>query len=306
MKADLYQRVTAEIIAAIEAGAADYRMPWNTLSRSAAPVNAGSSRPYRGINTLLLWCEAGRRGYSSNRWATYRQWNELGAQVRKSEKSTTVLLWKPIADSGDRADAGDQPARQRLLARAFRVFNTDQVDGEDPQPAAHRPTTERITSAEAFFAAQPAAIWHGSDGAFYDRRADMVSMPSFDAFVSAEAYYSVLAHELTHWTGAKSRLDRDLSGRFGSDAYAIEELVAELGAAFTIGYLGLACEPRIDHAPYIASWLRVLRDDPRAILTAASKAQAAADYLIELAEAKPPGGETARPSAQSELEVAAA
>jgi antirestriction protein ArdC len=306
VKADLYQRITAEIIAAIEAGAADYRMPWHTLSRSGAPVNAGSSRPYRGINTLLLWCEAGRRGYSSNRWATYRQWNELGAQVRKSETSTTVLLWKPIAYSVDREDAGDQPARQRLLARAFRVFNADQVDSGDLQPAAHQPTPERITSAEAFFAAQPAAIWHGSDGAFYDRRADMVSMPSFDALVSAEAYYSVLAHELTHWTGAKGRLDRDLSGRFGSDAYAIEELVAELGAAFTVGYLDLACEPRIDHAPYIASWLRVLRDDPRAILSAASKAQAAADYLIELADPKPPGGETARPSAQSELEVAAA
>lgn len=306
MKTDLYQRVTAEIIAAIEAGAAEYRMPWNGRSQTGAPINAGSSRPYRGINTILLWCEASWRGFSSGRWATYRQWSELGAQVRKGETSTTVLLWKPLANGTEADVAGDQPTRQRLLARAFRVFNADQVDGYAPAPTADRPTPERIARADAFFAAQPAAIWHGSDGAFYDNRADMVSMPSFDAFVSAEAYYSVLAHELTHWTGAKSRLDRDLSGRFGTEAYAMEELVAELGAAFTVSHLDLACEPRTDHAPYIASWLRVLANDPRAILTAANKAQAAADYLITAADASELAPGQALLATQSELEGAAA
>jgi antirestriction protein ArdC len=148
-------------------------------------------------------------------------------------------------------------------------------------------SSKRIAGAEAFFQRQPATIWHGSDSAFYDPRADLVSMPSFSTFVSPDAFYSVLAHELAHWTGAKRRLDRDLSGRFGSEAYAMEELIAELGAAFVAGHLGLGCEPRTDHAPYIASWLRVLGSDPRAIVTAASKAQAAADYLIGFAQHAP-------------------
>lgn len=158
------------------------------------------------------------------------------------------------------------------------------MDGYVQASAPALQAAERSTQAEAFFQSQPATIWHGSDDAFYDPRSDLVSMPSFDAFVSADAFYSVLAHELTHWTGAKPRLDRDLSGRFGSDAYAMEELVAELGAAFITGHLGLDSEPRRDHAPYIASWLRVLGSDPRAIVTAASKAQAAADYLIGFAQ----------------------
>jgi antirestriction protein ArdC len=306
VKTNIYQRVTADIMAAIEAGASTYQMPWNSTSRHGMPVNAGTSRPYQGINTLLLWCEASRRGYSSDRWATYRQWRELGAQVRKEEKSTTVMLWKPLADKGDDGDASDPSTPQRLLARAFRVFNADQVDGYGTEQAASIPVNERIAHAETFFAAQPAAVWDGSDQAFYDPKADMVSMPSFDAFVSAEAYYSVLAHELTHWTGTKSRLDRDLSGRFGTEAYAMEELVAELGAAFTVGHLGLTSEPRKDHAPYIASWLRVLANDPRAILTAASKAQAAADYLINLAAPEPPEQPTTRSSATSELQGVAA
>ena len=117
-------------------------------------------------------------------------------------------------------------------------------------------------------------------------------MPSFSAFRSPEAFYCVLAHELTHWTGAKARLDLDLSGRFGSDAYAMEELVAELGAAFVAGHLGLSPVPRTDHAAYIASWLKVIRSDPRAIITAASRAQAAADYLIAAADSVDAAGQT--------------
>jgi antirestriction protein ArdC len=138
---------------------------------------------------------------------------------------------------------------------------------------------ERIARAEAFFAAIPAEVRHGGNRCYYDPAADRVQMVPFDRFESASAYYGVLAHELTHWTGAPSRLARDLSGRFGSEAYAMEELVAELGAAFTGGQLGLPIEPRRDHAPYIASWLKVLKGDGRAIFTAAGKAQEAMDYM---------------------------
>ena len=287
---NMFEQITAQIIAAITAGAGEYRMPWHKGRGLGAPANAITGRPYRGINTLLLWVEAERARYDSGVWATYRQWSERGGQVRKGERSALVLLWKPLNPAKPDQDGEGSGG---LLARAFRVFNADQVEGYEPLLSSVTDSSSKIAKAETFFASQPATIWHGSDSAFYDPRADLVSMPPFGTFVSANAFYSVLAHELTHWTGAKHRLDRTLSGRFGTEAYAMEELVAELGAAFVAGHLGLGSEPRTDHAPYIASWLRVLGSDPRAIVTAASKAQAAADYLIGLAQQGPANNEPA-------------
>lgn len=301
MRTDLYHTITQTILGAIDPGGAvgDYRMPWHRSSGS--PRNAISGRRYRGINTLLLWAAASRAGHPIGEWATYRQWAAAGAQVRSGERATVVLLWKTIDATAcdDDSICADKLGRQRLLARAFYVFNVAQVDGYATDRS-ELPLSERIDDAEAFFRRLPAQVSHGGDDAFYDVASDHVCMPSFSAFVSAEAYYSVYAHELTHWTGNKARLDRDLSGRFGSAAYAMEELVAELGAAFAVGHLGLASKPRQDHAVYIASWLGVLRDDPGAVITAASRAQAAADYLITLAEA--PAGSTV---AASQLEQAA-
>ena len=292
MRTDLYQAITRSIIAAIEAGARSgkYRMPWHRSSGTYTPLNPVSRRPYRGINALLLWAAATEAGYPTGKWATYRQWSATGAQVRKGEQATVVLLWKtggPGFTDQDQIDANNERSRHRMLARAFHVFNAAQVDGWTPNRPV-LPLAARISVAETFFAALPAEVSHGSDDAFYDPASDNVFLPSFSVFQSSEAYYSVYAHELTHWTGVKSRLDRDLTGRFGSQAYAMEELVAELGAAFTVGYLELAATPREDHAFYIASWLAVLDGDPRAIVTAASRAQAAADYLIALAEPTPP------------------
>jgi antirestriction protein ArdC len=191
-----------------------------------------------------------------------------------------VLLWKPSLPQEEARADWEPGARSRFIARAFTVFNVDQVDGlarpELDAPAAGL----RQENAETFFSRFADSIWFGSKQAFYDRASDTVSLPDFNRFVSGEAYYTVLAHELTHWTGAEHRLNRDLTGRFGDEAYAMEELVAELGAAFTVGHLGQNSSPRHDHAPYIANWLKVLNGDPRAIMTAASKAQSAADYLI--------------------------
>ncbi|MBC9032686.1 DUF1738 domain-containing protein [Sphingomonas sp. JC676] len=279
----LFQSVTDEIIAAIEAGAGDYTMPWH-VGAAGLPVNAASGRAYSGTNTLLLWAAAPICGYSSSRWATYRQWAELGAQVRKGEKATTVLFWKTLAGDADQAldEAGD--ARQlRFVARAFRVFNAAQVDGIDDEAPLALNEGNRIERAERFFNQLPAMIWYGSESAFFDQRADMISMPDFTKFRSAEAFYSVLSHELVHWSGARHRLGRNLKGLFGSEAYAMEELIAEMGAAFLCARLGLSIEPRRDHAPYIDSWLKVLQGDPRAIITAASRAQISVNFLVGLA-----------------------
>jgi antirestriction protein ArdC len=277
---DIYARVTDQIIAAMEAGAEGGRMPWHvTDSERFSPVNAASRKPYRGINVLALWAAAEARGYLTGLWGTYKQWRELGAQVRKGEKSSLVVFWN-VTEADESEDAeGDEKGERRFFARGYPVFNAAQVDGYSPEPMPVLPEAERIGEAEAFFGALQADVRHGGNRACYRRETDHIQMPPFEVFRDAVAYYAVLAHEATHWTGAEQRLGRDLSGRFGSDAYAAEELVAELGAAFVCARLRLTVEPRADHAGYLGSWLRVLKNDKRAIFTAASKAQEAVDWM---------------------------
>jgi antirestriction protein ArdC len=288
-RSDIYQSITDRIIAAIEAGAGDWRMPWHVQPGDAAtamPVNAATKKAYRGVNVLNLWIAAQAAGYPAGIWATYKQWQELGAQVRKGEKASLVVFWKVFENGEEEDDAGrddDEDAGssrgRRFMARGYHVFNCAQVDGFEA-PALPQPSEpERIDAAEAFFAAIGADIRHGGSRACYAPGLDLIQMPAFAAFCDPVAYYATLAHESTHWTGHKSRCDRDLKGRFGSEAYAAEELVAELGAAFVCADLGLASEPRPDHAAYIETWLKVLKADKRAIFTAASKAQQAADWM---------------------------
>lgn len=302
---ELFERITRDIADAIEAGAGDFRMPWQRWGEAlASPINAASRRPYRGFNILMLWAAAEGSGYSSGCWATYRQWAAVGAQVRKGEKGTPVLFWKSDPDPRGADDEGETGSRPRFLARLYPVFNADQVDG-GPIGARNEPNCEsRIVEADRFFRATNADIHHGGDRACYIGSTDKIWLPKFDQFRDAMSYYSVLGHETVHWTGARHRLNRDLGGRFGTDAYAMEELVAELGSAFLAAHLGLVVEPRPDHAAYIGSWLRVLRSDPRAILSASAKAQEAVDYLIELAILA--AGQCAKDGDQGELEPIAA
>jgi antirestriction protein ArdC len=221
-------------------------------------------------------------GYGSGLWATYKQWSELGAQVRKGEKATSVVFWKfsdvQTKTAGEDSEEGSE--RRIPFAREYWVFNAEQVSGfktEAPEPGLSE--SEKIERAENFFSTLGAEIRHGGNRAFFSADADLIWMPNFSAFKNGTAYYSVLAHETTHWTGVAHRLNRELSGRFGSEAYAAEELIAELGAAFLSADLSLCTEPRTDHAAYIDSWLKALRNDKRAIFTASSKAQAAVDWM---------------------------
>lgn len=278
MKKTIYETITDQIVAAIEEGAATFEMPWHVSAHGLQPTNASTGRLYRGLNILTLWMTAEKRGYSSGTWATYQQWQEKGAQVLKGEKSASVFFWKNLR-AGDGDDGGEEDHRPKFVARAYNVFNAEQVEGYKLEAIPVLPESERIDRAERFAAMVPAKIVDGRS-ACYLPASDTVEMVPFPQFREARGYYSVLSHELTHWSGAKARLDRDLTGRFGSESYAMEELVAELGAAFIGGSLGIGCEPRDDHAPYIATWLKVLKNDSRAIFTAASKAQAAADYLL--------------------------
>ncbi len=284
-KKDIFQRVTDVIVKAIEEGAGSYRMPWRTSGGFAnSPINAVTKRPYRGINVLVLWATAEEKGFKSGTWATYKQWQELGAQVRKGEKSANVVFWK-FFDRDEETDnsGGETKSRRIPMARDYWVFSAEQVDGYAPPEEPKASPEERIESAEDFFRNLGFEVQPGGNRAFYRPETDTVHMPAFDAFKEPLLYYSVLSHETTHWSGAKHRLDRDLSGRFGSESYAVEELVAELGAAFLCAELGLPTDPREDHAPYIASWLKVLKNDKRAIFTAAAKAQEAVDWMNRIA-----------------------
>lgn len=286
-RVDVYTRVTSKIVEAIESGSSGGRweMPWYVPEGMGYPVNAITGDAYRGVNILALWVESNLRGYTDPHWATYKQWQSVGKQVRKGEKAAIGVVWKPWEPKNGEADpqpSEDDGIRSRMFGRAFSLFNASQIEGYEPPPAQDAPEVPRIESAEAFFSGLGADIRHGGAKAFYRPSGDYIQMPPFPAFRDPVAYYATLAHEVTHWTGAEARLARDLKGRFGDESYAAEELVAELGAAFLSASLGLTPEPRPDHAIYVQSWLKVLKTDTRAIFTAASLAQKAADYLYAL------------------------
>jgi antirestriction protein ArdC len=267
-RADVYTRITAEIIAAIEQGAGEWRAPWFHDGTSVArPTNVASGKGYRGINTVALWLAAMAAGYGDGLWGTYRQWQDAGAQVRKGERSTTVVLWKQIASSepADDDNDGDDGGHRRMFARAFSVFNVAQVDGYESPPTDVLPESERLADAEAFIANLGIKTVFAGSEAYYLPSSDTVFMPDFASFRDAASFYGVWLHENGHASGAKHRLDRDLSGRFGSAAYAAEECCVEILSGLVLADLGIAHHPRPDHAAYIASWIEVLKDDPRAI-----------------------------------------
>ena len=279
-RVDVYSRITHEIVSAIESGAGNWRMPWHHDGAATARAqNVASRRRYRGVNVLALWIAARASSYSSGLWGTYRQWAALGAQVRKGERGTTVVLWKQVASPASDDHGDDQAGPACMFARAFTVFNLAQVEGYEPLPVAVLPESERLAHAEAFVAALNVPVTEGAYDAHYRIDLDHIFMPHFSSFRDASAHMATLLHEAAHATGARHRLDRNFSARFKRDSLAMEEICAELTASFVLADLGIAHHPRADHSAYVASWLRVLKDDHRAIFSAASKAQAAADWM---------------------------
>jgi len=289
-RVDIHQDVTDRIIAALEAGRTNWELPWQVTGRDAArPTNVASGRPYRGINVVALWAAAMKHGYEHGIWGTYKQWADRGAQVRKGEKATRIVFFKDVTIREQDPETGEAVRKTVPMAKASAVFNIAQVDGWDVVPTETRESrVEPVEAAERFVAGTGAVIEHGGERAFYRASTDTIHMPAPSKFVgtatsgATEAYYGTLLHELTHWTGHETRCNRDLGKRFGEQAYAMEELVAELGSAFLSADLGISPQPREDHAGYIAEWLQVLRNDKRAIFTAASKAAQAADYLAAI------------------------
>ncbi|RWD98347.1 zincin-like metallopeptidase domain-containing protein [Mesorhizobium sp.] len=291
MVSGIYRQVTDALIAQLkQTHSGAWVCPWHR-TRGGLPTNSKTGQRYRGINILNLWCAAERAGYADDRWASYRQWRAKGAQVRRGEKGTLVVFYKEIDkhQSGtDGVDESGSPDRRYVL-RSSVVFNRDQVDG---LPQESEPQIEKQGTADQFdrfIDKTGAVVRFGGTQAFYNLQTDHIQLPIREHFKSADGYAATAAHELVHWTGAKARLSRDLSARFGKRAYAAEELVAELGSAFLLAGLGLATVPHENHAAYVAGWLPVLRDDPRAIFVAAAQASLAVEWLFESAGRKTDG-----------------
>ena len=291
-KPNIYDAVTAQIVAAIEAGAGTCVMPWHDgIVPVTMPRNALTEMPYHGINVVALWAQASTKLYPSGYWASYEQWRKLGAQVRKGERGSLIIFYKKLdGDAEPEADEADAP---RIVLRHSHVFNSAQVDGWDVPEPARRSEVETNEQIAAFVEAIKADIRHGGHTARYHRLHDHITLPAPEHFRGTptssptEAYYAVLLHELTHWTGAPHRLDRVKGKRYGDRDYALEELVAELGAAFLCSAFRLVNEPRPDHAAYISHWLDLLNRDNRAIFAAASLAQQSVEYLRVVAGSLP-------------------
>ncbi len=284
-RTDLYTRVTNAIIADLEKGVRPWLQPWNAehaAGRITRPLRAGG-QPYKGINVLMLWTSAMTQSFASPNWMTFNQAKELKANVRKGSKGSLVVYADRITRTATTED-GEESECDIYFMKEYRVFNVEQIDGLPSHfyatAAPQIDPVQRNETADRFFANTGADIRHGGNQAYYAPGPDYVQMPPFVSFTDAESYCSTLAHEMTHWTKHPSRLDRDFGRRkFGDEGYAREQLVAEIGAAFLCCGVGITPEPRDDHAAYLDHWLKVLKEDKRAIFQASAHAQRAVDFL---------------------------
>jgi antirestriction protein ArdC len=299
-RADIYARITERIVADLEKGVRPWVQPWNASNATGRITRPRrhNGEPYTGINVLLLWSEGLARGFTSPIWMTFRQSIELGGHVRKGETGSTVIYASRFTKS-ETDEHGGEVERDIPFLKAYSVFNVEQIKGL-PEHFYHRPTpildpVERIEHADRFFVNTGSVIRHGGSRAFYSPSSDHIQMPIFESFRDAASYVAVMSHEHIHWTADSRRVGRDLSRYADRSERAREELVAEIGAALVCADLGIVpeLEPRPDHAAYVASWIKVLSNDRRAIFSAAAHAQRAVAYLHSL-----------QPQAESEREAA--
>ncbi|MBB3938903.1 antirestriction protein ArdC [Novosphingobium fluoreni] len=286
----LYAEVTQRIVAELEAGRLPWVQPWDA-SRCVCsmPSNAVSGRGYSGINVLILWAAGVEQGFTSQRWLTYRQAEQAGGHVRRGEKGTVICYADRFTprDEADKAQSEDREARMVAFLKRFTVFNLDQCEGLPEALKSLQVSADPIVAVEAVDAiirASGADVRIGGGEAYYAPAQDYVAVPPQAAFHEPINWYRTALHELGHWTGHTSRLGRDQSGKFGTAAYAREELVAEMASAFACASLGIV--PTVRHADYVGAWLQVLHADEKAIFRAASAASKAADFLLSCGEAQ--------------------
>ena len=267
MNKNIAQTITDNVIKSLESGVAPWVKPWHNRGVDA-PFNPVSKRYYNGINFIQLSMMPSSTDY----WVTYKQAQSVGAQVRKGSVGVPVIYFSPL----EVKDQVTDEVKKIPMLKTYTVFNADQVDGLELPAPAERNMNETIRSCEDFIQAQRARIQFGGNRAFYTRRDDYIQLPGLDQFNSSQDYYATMLHELSHWTGHESRLNREFGKRFGDQAYAFEELVAELGSAMLCAHLKL--DGQLQHTSYIANWLEVLKNDPKNILKAGALAQKILDF----------------------------
>ncbi len=275
---DIYQEVSEKILKAMESGTLPWIKPWSEIGTGGMPRNAITRRPYSGANVALLWIAASNNGYTSNRFLTYKQAQEAGGNVKKGEKGTPIIFASSFEKETDKGEKKFIP-----FLKTFTVFALEQCERleqfqEKPLPVV---TYNRDRDCDAFMVSTAADIRHGEARAYYNSDADYIMLPAWETFKSADGYYGIALHELVHWTGNKNRCNREFGKRFGDRAYAAEELVAELGAAFMCAEFGY--DATTQHAAYIQNWISLIKSDSKAFITAASKASKAVEFLRELA-----------------------
>lgn len=287
-RVDVYARVTSLIVERLELGVRPWHQPWNALNaagRISRPLRH-CGKPYNGINILMLWAAAELKGYSCPFWLTFQQAKQLGGHIKKGEHGSLVVYASTFTKK-EQSEDGQETKEEIPFLKEYTVFNAEQCEGL-PQPfytpaVVPTPGIEPIAKGTEFFSNTHADIRDGGNRAYYALEADYIQLPPVIAFTDAESHAATLAHEMTHWTRHPSRLNRDFGRkRWGDEGYAMEELVAELGAAFLCADLGITAEVRDDHAAYLGCWLKVLKSDKRAIFSAASHASKAVDFLHSL------------------------
>lgn len=278
-KTDFHQLITNQIIEALEAGVKPWVCPWDRTCASGLPINASTMKTYQGMNIMLLWMSAAEHCFVSQYWMTFKQVVDMGGKVRKGEKGTTIFFYK-IVEKKDAANSEEDETYAML--KTYSVFNLDQVEGVDFEESKEPLNKiDLVDEMETFINRTGANLTYGGAKAFYRPSTDQVVIPTRELFHSTEGMYATILHEITHWTGHKSRLDRDMKGAFGSKDYAFEELVAELGSAFLLADFGFDGD-LFQHKNYIANWLQALKNDKRYIFKAATQASKAHQYLNEL------------------------
>lgn len=282
----IYAEVTQRIVEALEEGTVPWKRPWRI--EGGSHMNLIRKKPYRGVNIFLLDLTAALHGYTSPYWLTFNQAKDLGGNVKRGEKSTLVVFWKILKkkDEDDLDEKGKPKLKTRPLLRHYPVFNVEQCEGfEDKIPQIEEEEFDPIERAQQVIDGMPDApkIKIGGDSADYNPFLDVIRVPRLSQFKDPEHHYSATFHEMVHSTGLESRLHRvkDWSS-FGSEPYGKEELVAEMGAAMLAGFADIAVPTQDDSASYIASWLRTIKGDPKLVVQAASKAQRAADFILDV------------------------
>lgn len=279
---DIYTAVTNSIIAALEQGVPPWIRPWR--SGAGVPSNMVTGKPYRGINVIMLNVAALCGKYTDSRWLTFKQANEIGARIRKGEHGTQIVFYQlRKKKDGTSSEADAETAKRGIpIMKCFTVFNASQLESlPEHFVQLSGQAWEPIECAEQLLNQSGAVIRHGGQRAYYLPTDDTIQLPPVALFSQSDDYYSTALHELCHWTGHQSRLNR-VQGRVnGKESYAFEELVAEIGAAFLCAHCGLPA--RLEHASYIDSWLDALRRDKRLIFVASSGAQKAVDFVLEQA-----------------------